>query len=109
LASTSSPVLRPRYTRSDPKGLFPRVTGLPELPHNRPALAVRAAHRVAGRYPDAQLFLDLHGHTAGREPTDPAAALDIRCARSAWPASASRTAWTSGPRCGAPNWPTGGR
>jgi hypothetical protein len=37
LASASSPSLqlRSRYTRSDPKGLFPRVTGLPELPYNR--------------------------------------------------------------------------
>lgn len=27
--------LKRRYTRSDPKGLFPRVTGLPELEYNR--------------------------------------------------------------------------
>ncbi|MDN3354459.1 BTAD domain-containing putative transcriptional regulator [Actinomadura sp. DC4] len=41
------------------------------------ALAVRLAHRFAGRHPDARLFLDLHGHTAGREPVDPAEALDV--------------------------------
>ncbi|MDN3354455.1 hypothetical protein [Actinomadura sp. DC4] len=37
MAPASSPGLRmrSRYTRSDPKGLFPRLTGLPELPHNR--------------------------------------------------------------------------
>jgi DNA-binding SARP family transcriptional activator len=40
------------------------------------ALAVHAAHLVADRYPDGQLFIDLHGHTPGRNPTDPAAALD---------------------------------
>jgi DNA-binding SARP family transcriptional activator len=41
------------------------------------AFAVRAAHRVAGRYRDAQLFVDLHGHNAGRRPADPAVALDV--------------------------------
>jgi DNA-binding SARP family transcriptional activator/tetratricopeptide (TPR) repeat protein len=40
-------------------------------------LAVHVAHRLAGRYPDGQLFVDLHGHTAGTPPTDPAAALDV--------------------------------
>ncbi|WP_188316760.1 tetratricopeptide repeat protein [Solihabitans fulvus] len=39
-------------------------------------LAVHAAHRLADRYPDAQLFIDLHAHTEGRAPTTPAAALD---------------------------------
>ncbi|MUN38683.1 tetratricopeptide repeat protein [Actinomadura litoris] len=38
-------------------------------------LAVRAAHRLAAAYPDAQLYVDLHGFTAGREPLDPDAAL----------------------------------
>ncbi|MEV4760135.1 BTAD domain-containing putative transcriptional regulator [Micromonospora sp. NPDC049559] len=41
------------------------------------ALAVRAAHRLAGDYPDAQLFVDLHAHTADQQPRDPAAALDL--------------------------------
>ncbi|WP_370118825.1 helix-turn-helix domain-containing protein [Streptacidiphilus sp. MAP12-33] len=37
-------------------------------------LAVHAAHRLAADYPDAQLYLDLHGFTEGREPlgSDPA-------------------------------------
>ncbi|MER5865146.1 BTAD domain-containing putative transcriptional regulator [Kitasatospora sp. NPDC002040] len=39
-------------------------------------LAVRAAHALADRYPDGQLFIDLHGHTPGQEPITPAAALD---------------------------------
>ncbi|WP_410673443.1 ATP-binding protein [Amycolatopsis sp. cmx-4-68] len=39
------------------------------------ALAVHLAHRCAGRFPDAQLFLDLHGHTPGREPVPAHAAL----------------------------------
>jgi tetratricopeptide (TPR) repeat protein len=39
------------------------------------ALAIHAAHRLAEWYPDGQLFLDLHAHTAGRSPVPPAAAL----------------------------------
>jgi DNA-binding SARP family transcriptional activator len=38
-------------------------------------LAVHAAHRLAERFPDGQLFVDLHGYTPGREPVDPAEAL----------------------------------
>ncbi|SDK31108.1 tetratricopeptide repeat protein [Streptomyces indicus] len=38
-------------------------------------LAVRAAHRLAADYPDAQLYLDLHGFTEGREPLGPDPAL----------------------------------
>ena len=40
------------------------------------ALAVRVAHRVAARYPDAQLFLDLHGHS-DRAPVDPLTAVGM--------------------------------
>ncbi|HKN56074.1 MAG TPA: tetratricopeptide repeat protein, partial [Amycolatopsis sp.] len=39
-------------------------------------LAVHAAHRLAGHYRDAQLFIDLHGHAPGQEPITTAAALD---------------------------------
>jgi DNA-binding SARP family transcriptional activator/tetratricopeptide (TPR) repeat protein len=38
-------------------------------------LALHLAHRLAGRYPDARLYLDLHGHSA-RLPLDPARAVD---------------------------------
>ncbi|MEW2385765.1 BTAD domain-containing putative transcriptional regulator [Micromonospora sp. NPDC047707] len=37
-------------------------------------LAVHLANRIAGRYPDAQLFIDLHGHSE-RTPLSPTAAL----------------------------------
>ncbi|WP_225859098.1 tetratricopeptide repeat protein [Streptomyces albicerus] len=38
-------------------------------------LAVHAAHRLAADYPDAQLYLDLHGFTDGQSPLDPEPAL----------------------------------
>ncbi|MFD3777764.1 BTAD domain-containing putative transcriptional regulator [Streptomyces sp. NPDC058612] len=38
-------------------------------------LAVHAAHHLAARFPDGQLFLDLHAHTTGRRPLEPEAAL----------------------------------
>ena len=37
--------------------------------------AVHAAHRLAARFPDGQIFLRLHAHTAGQRPVDPAEAL----------------------------------
>jgi tetratricopeptide (TPR) repeat protein/transcriptional regulator with XRE-family HTH domain len=40
------------------------------------ALALHAAHQLAGHYPDGQLFLDLHGFTEGMAPVEPGDALD---------------------------------
>ncbi|MEU3311386.1 BTAD domain-containing putative transcriptional regulator [Streptomyces sp. NPDC006662] len=40
------------------------------------SLAVRAAHRLAARYPDGQLLIDLRGFTPGETPVNPASALD---------------------------------
>ena len=39
------------------------------------AFAVHAAHLLSGRFPDGQIFLRLHAHTAGQRPVDPAEAL----------------------------------
>jgi tetratricopeptide (TPR) repeat protein/transcriptional regulator with XRE-family HTH domain len=39
------------------------------------AFAVHAAHELAPRFPDGQIFLPLHGHTPGQLPVDPADAL----------------------------------
>jgi len=41
------------------------------------ALAVRAAHRLRERYPDGQLFIDLHGYSQNLEPVAPEDALDF--------------------------------
>ncbi|WP_435270333.1 tetratricopeptide repeat protein [Streptomyces sp. 1222.5] len=38
-------------------------------------LVVHAAHRLAVDFPDAQLYVDLHGFTEGRPPLDPDSAL----------------------------------
>ncbi len=40
------------------------------------ALAVQAAHQMLDRYPDGQLFIDLHGYTEGVAPVEPGEALD---------------------------------
>nr|WP_042187100.1 BTAD domain-containing putative transcriptional regulator [Kibdelosporangium sp. MJ126-NF4]CEL17806.1 transcriptional regulator, SARP family [Kibdelosporangium sp. MJ126-NF4]CTQ90970.1 transcriptional regulator, SARP family [Kibdelosporangium sp. MJ126-NF4] len=40
------------------------------------SMAVHAAHQLVSRYPDAQLFIDLHAHTPGHQPLSPATALD---------------------------------
>ena len=38
-------------------------------------LVVHAAHQLAGKFPDGQIFLPLHAHTPGQRPVDPADAL----------------------------------
>ncbi|WP_441247004.1 ATP-binding protein [Kitasatospora sp. McL0602] len=40
------------------------------------ALAVHAAHRMRGNFPDGQLFIDLHGHTTGLAPATAEDALE---------------------------------
>jgi DNA-binding SARP family transcriptional activator/tetratricopeptide (TPR) repeat protein len=50
------------------------------------ALAIHAAHRLADRYPDGQLFVDLRAHTAGQTPVTPGAALEVLLRQSGVPA-----------------------
>ncbi|MFL6124050.1 NB-ARC domain-containing protein, partial [Actinophytocola sp.] len=49
------------------------VTGMPGV--GKTAFAVHVARRVASRFPDGQLFLELRGHAAGRSPLAPFEAL----------------------------------
>ena len=41
------------------------------------ALAVHTAHKLAGAYPDGQLFIDLHGYTKGSTPREAGDALEV--------------------------------
>jgi DNA-binding SARP family transcriptional activator len=49
------------------------IGGMPGV--GKTALAVHASYLLAGRFPDRQLFVSLHGHTPGRDPLTPHAAL----------------------------------
>lgn len=49
------------------------IDGMPGV--GKTALAVRAVHQLAARYPDAQLYADLHGHSPREQPLRPFAAL----------------------------------
>ena len=49
------------------------IDGLPGV--GKTTLAVHVGHLVAGRFPDRQLFIDLHAHTPGQQPVAPVDAL----------------------------------
>ena len=59
--------------QADAGSVILTIDGMPGV--GKTALAVHLAHRVANRYPDGQLAIDLHGHSK-EAPTEPAAALD---------------------------------
>lgn len=49
------------------------IDGMPGV--GKTTLAVHVGHLVADSFPDGQLFIDLHAHTPGQQPVDPAEAL----------------------------------
>jgi DNA-binding SARP family transcriptional activator/tetratricopeptide (TPR) repeat protein len=49
------------------------INGMPGI--GKTALALHAAHQLAGNFPDGQLFIDLHGYTQGHKPRAPGDAL----------------------------------
>jgi hypothetical protein len=49
------------------------INGMPGI--GKTTLAVHVGHMVAARFPDRRLFIDLHAHTPGQRPTEPADAL----------------------------------
>jgi tetratricopeptide (TPR) repeat protein len=61
---------------AEPGGAIVAVRAIDGMPGvGKTALAVHAAHVLAAEFPDRQLFVDLHGHTVGREPLAPVDAL----------------------------------
>ena len=49
------------------------IDGMPGV--GKTVLAVHVAHLLQDRFPDRQLFIDLHAHTPGQEPVPPEVAL----------------------------------
>jgi DNA-binding SARP family transcriptional activator/tetratricopeptide (TPR) repeat protein len=49
------------------------IAGMPGV--GKTALAVHVAHRLRATFPDGQFFVNLHGHTDGRDAADPAEVL----------------------------------
>ena len=67
-------------------------------------LAVHAAHRLAGQFPDGQIFLPLHAHTPGQRPVDPADALASLLLTAGVAPGRSRRGWMRGRDAGGITW-----
>jgi tetratricopeptide (TPR) repeat protein len=50
------------------------ISGMPGV--GKTKFAVHVGHRLSASFPDGQMFADLHAHTAGKAPVDPADALE---------------------------------
>jgi tetratricopeptide (TPR) repeat protein/transcriptional regulator with XRE-family HTH domain len=63
-------------TRSAHTGGVVRINAIDGMAGvGKTAFAVHAAHELAARFPDGQLFIRLHGHTSDHQPVDPVDAL----------------------------------
>jgi DNA-binding CsgD family transcriptional regulator/tetratricopeptide (TPR) repeat protein len=63
-----------RLLANDPSpGQIDVINGMAGV--GKTALAVHVGHRLAGRFPDGQFYIDLYGYTPGRHPLEPVAAL----------------------------------
>lgn len=49
------------------------IDGMPGV--GKTTFAVHAAHRLSSSFPDGQMFVEMHAHTAGKVPVEPAEAL----------------------------------
>ena len=63
-----------RLLYSGPAVVITAIDGMAGI--GKTALAVHAAYQLADRFPDGQLFCDLHSHTPGARPLDPVDALE---------------------------------
>ncbi|HEY7101282.1 MAG TPA: BTAD domain-containing putative transcriptional regulator [Mycobacteriales bacterium] len=63
-----------RLLHAGPAVVITAIDGMAGI--GKTALAVHAAYRLTDRYPDGQLFCDLHSHTPGARPLEPAQALE---------------------------------
>ncbi|MGV9680524.1 ATP-binding protein [Nocardia sp. NPDC003482] len=63
--------LRRLLAAADPENgtLIYTIDGMPGI--GKTALATRAAHLLADRFPDGRYFIELHAHTPGRTAADP--------------------------------------
>jgi transcriptional regulator with XRE-family HTH domain len=64
------------------------------------AFAVHAAHALAPRFPDGQIFLQLHAHTTGQQPVEAADALASLLLTTGVAQSRSRRRFMTAPPCG---------